>query len=103
MVSAGQGSSIIRPGWEFNGGWFPWAANGQAAAFVAYWQQIVTTMRSVPGQNFTFEWNPTAGDQGVGNLANYYPGNAYVDDDRPRSLRPELGHVRRIAAQWKPT
>jgi hypothetical protein len=79
MVAGGQGSSIIRPGWEFNGGWFPWAANGQAAAFVGYWQQIVNTMRSVPGQDFTFEWNPTAGDLGVGNLANYYPGNAYVD------------------------
>ena len=79
LVQGGQGSSIIRLGWEFNGGWFPWAANGQAAAFVAFWQQIVTTMRSVPGANFLFEWNPTRGDLGVGNLANYYPGNAYVD------------------------
>jgi Glycosyl hydrolase family 26 len=79
FVAGGQGSSIIRLGWEFNGGWFPWAANGHAAAFVAYWQQIVTAMRSVPGANFTFEWNPTLGDMGVGNLANYYPGNAFVD------------------------
>jgi Bacterial Ig-like domain (group 3)/Glycosyl hydrolase family 26 len=79
MVAGGQASSIVRIGWEFNGGWFPWAAQGQAAAFVAYWQQIVNTMRSVPGQNFTFEWNPTAGDQGAGNVASYYPGNAYVD------------------------
>ena len=36
-------------------------------------------MRSVPGQDFKFEWNPTAGDLGVGNLADYYPGSAYVD------------------------
>jgi Glycosyl hydrolase family 26 len=79
LVSDGQGDSIIRIGWEFNGGWFPWAANGQASAFVQYWQQIVTTMRSVPGENFTFEWNPTRGDLGVGDLANYYPGDAYVD------------------------
>lgn len=79
LVAAGQGSSIIRLGWEFNGGWFPWAANGQAANFIAYWQQIVTTMRAVPGANFKFEWNPTRGDQGVGNLANYYPGDNYVD------------------------
>ncbi len=28
MVAGGQGSSIIRPGWEFNGNWFPWAAKG---------------------------------------------------------------------------
>jgi hypothetical protein len=79
FVAGGQGSSIIRLGWEFNGSWFPWAANGQAANFIAYWQQIVNSMRSVPGANFKFEWNPTLGDQGVGNLANYYPGNNYVD------------------------
>ena len=79
MVAGGQGSSTVRIGWEFNGGWFPWAANGHAAAFIGYWQQIVDTMRSVPGQDFKFEWNPTAGDLGVGNLADYYPGSAYVD------------------------
>ena len=122
MVAGGQGSSVIRPGWEFNGGWFSWAANGQAAAFVGFWQQIVNTMRSVPGQDFTFEWNPTAGDEGVGNLANYYPGNAYVDyigldlydqawgsypgigiamEYRPhRALWPELaGFLRRLTGQ----
>ena len=79
LVAGGQGDSIIRLGWEFNGGWFPWAAKGHAAAFVAYWQQIVDAMRSVAGQSFQFEWNPTRGDLGVGNLANYYPGDAYVD------------------------
>ena len=40
----------------------------------------VTTMRSVPGSHFTFEWNPTRGDLGVGNLSQYYPGNRYVDE-----------------------
>ncbi len=79
MVAGGEANSIIRIGWEFNGGWFPWAATGQAAAFIGYWQQIVDTMRSVPGQQFTFEWNPTIGGVGSDNLADYYPGNAYVD------------------------
>jgi Glycosyl hydrolase family 26 len=79
MVSAGFGSSIIRLGWEFNLGQFPWAANGCASSFVGAFQQVVTAMRSVSGQSFTFEWNPTRGDQGVGNLADYYPGNSYVD------------------------
>jgi Glycosyl hydrolase family 26 len=79
MVAAGQGSSIIRLGWEFNGIWFPWGAKGQSSQFVAYWRQIVKTMRSVPGAHFTFEWNPTRGDLGVGNLAAFYPGNAWVD------------------------
>jgi len=79
LVAGGQGNSIIRLGWEFNGGWFPWAAKGQAQDFVTYWQQIVDSMRSVPGESFQFEWNPTRGDLGVGNLANFYPGDAYVD------------------------
>jgi hypothetical protein len=79
LVAGGQASSIIRLAWEFNGSWFPWAATGHAADFIAYWRQIVTSMRSVPGANFKFEWNPTDGDQGAGNLADYYPGNSYVD------------------------
>ncbi len=79
LVAAGQGGSVIRIGWEFNGIWFPWSAKGHAAQFIAYWRQIVTTMRSVPGANFRFEWNPTRGDLGAGPLSGYYPGNAYVD------------------------
>lgn len=79
LVAGDQGSSIIRLGWEFNGSSFPWAASGQADNFIAYWQQIVTAMRSVSGANFKFEWNPTSGDQGAGKLADYYPGNSYVD------------------------
>ena len=71
---------MIRFGWEFNGNWFPWAAQGCASAFVRYFDDIVTTMRAVPGTHFTFEWNPTRGDLGVGNLSQYYPGNKYVDD-----------------------
>jgi Glycosyl hydrolase family 26 len=78
FVADGQASSIIRLGWEFNGDWFPWGTSSSTAAqFVAYWQQIVTTMRSVPGQDFKFEWNPTRG--GTVNLASYYPGDSYVD------------------------
>ena len=79
MVNAGFASSIVRLGWEFNGGWFPWAAGGCASAFAGAFQQIVTSMRSASGENFKFEWNPTIGDLGVGNLANFYPGDSYVD------------------------
>jgi Glycosyl hydrolase family 26 len=80
IVRAGFSVSVIRFGWEFNGNWFPWAAQGCAAAYVRYFDDIVTTMRSVPGSHFTFEWNPTRGDLGVGLLSQYYPGNKYVDD-----------------------
>jgi hypothetical protein len=79
MVTNGFGSSIVRPGWEFNGNWMPWAAGGCASAYVGAYQQIVTSMRAVAGANFAFEWNPTLGDTGVGNLSSFYPGNAYVN------------------------
>jgi hypothetical protein len=80
IVRAGFPVSVIRFGWEFNGNWFPWSAQGCASAYVRYFDDIVTTMRSVPGSHFTFEWNATRGDLGVGNLSQYYPGNKYVDD-----------------------
>ncbi len=79
IVNAGFANSVIRLGWEFNGGWFPWAAGGCASAFTGYFDHIVTAMRSASGQHFAFEWNPTAGDFGIGALASYYPGDAYVD------------------------
>jgi hypothetical protein len=84
LVAAGMGNSILRLGWEFNQETSPWYAAGQSATFVAYWRQIVTTMRSEPGAHFQFEWNPNRGNQGasdqaVGNLADYYPGDPYVD------------------------
>jgi hypothetical protein len=79
MVQSGFGSSIIRLGWEFNGGWFPWGACNDPTDFIGAFQQVVDSFRAVPGGAFTFEWNPTIGDLGCGDLANYYPGNAYVD------------------------
>ncbi len=84
LVAAGLGNSILRIGWEFNVSGFPWYAAGQAPTFVEYWQQIVTAMRSVPGQTFEFEWNPGRGDNGpsdqaMGNYDLYYPGNSYAD------------------------
>ncbi len=101
LVAGGQGSAIIRLGWEFNGGWFPWAANGKAAAFVAYWQQIVDAMRSVPGQSFQFEWNPTRGNLGVGNLANYYPGDSFVDIIGLDVYDTEWGSYPGPRAEWQ--
>jgi hypothetical protein len=77
FVAAGAAGAVIRLGWEFNGTSFTWAAAGQSAAFVAYWQHVVTAMRAVPGARFTFVWDPNIG--GDLPLAAYYPGNAFVD------------------------
>jgi hypothetical protein len=78
LVANGYSNAIIRVGPEFNGYWFPWSAYKDPANYVALYQRIVTLMRSVPGQNFKFDWCTSTG---MGNIApqTVYPGDAYVD------------------------
>ena len=58
LVSRGQGDAVLRLGWEMNGDWYRWSIKNGAAAFAAYWRQVVTTMRSVsPSFKFDFTVN----------------------------------------------
>ncbi len=77
MVAKGQSSAVFRLGWEFAGGYMPWKAQADPEAFVAYWRQIVDTMRSVPGQHFQFDWN--GGGGASWDVTRAYPGSSYVD------------------------
>jgi hypothetical protein len=83
LVADGLSTAYLRLGWEFDGSWTNWAATTPSAeaSFASYFQQIVTAMRSVPGEQFRFEWNPDAGafTQSGYSVAAAYPGNAYVD------------------------
>ena len=81
LVALGFGNAILRPGWEFDGTWYPWTVQSDtdAANFATYFQNVVTAMRSVPGANFKFLWSP-AGFQSLSwNINDAYPGNAYVN------------------------
>ncbi len=79
LVKAGLGDTILRLGWEMNGGWYAWRAKGHEAAFAGYWRQIVTTMRAVPGAAFRFNFNPTCGvEQFASDQA--WPGDEAVDE-----------------------
>ncbi|MGC3980681.1 MAG: glycosyl hydrolase [Steroidobacteraceae bacterium] len=78
LVSKGYGEATIRLGWEFNGGWYPWAAKKDPTNWVKYWQRIVTTMRSVSGAKFKFDWCSAQGYQQL-SPADVYPGDDYVD------------------------
>ena len=51
LVGGGQANAYLRLGWEFDGGWDAWSATTASAeaSYAAYFQQIVTAMRSVPG------------------------------------------------------
>jgi hypothetical protein len=84
LVAGGEGNAYLRLGWEFDGNWYPsWDADAASAEadFAAYFDQIVTAMRSVPGEHFEFVWNPDASafTQAGYNVALAYPGNAYVN------------------------
>jgi hypothetical protein len=87
LVSSGDGSDILRLGWEFNqSASFPWrlSATNSAmggAAFIAYWRRVVTILRSTPGSHFKFDWTvlPGAGEAGTPDAAGAYPGDDYVD------------------------
>jgi len=77
LVANGMGNAIIRLGWEFNGGWFPWAAKGHAGAYAGFYRQVVSTMRSVSGANFSFVWSLSNGYYGW-DPRTAYPGDGYV-------------------------
>jgi hypothetical protein len=71
-----NGSIYIRPGWEFNGDWFPWAAAGHERAFTATFRHIVESFRDV-SPRFRFEWNMVHGQKMDPESA--FPGAGHVD------------------------
>lgn len=85
LVAAGQGNAILRIGQEFTGSWNPWRVTDatDAANYAAYYRNIVTSMRSVPGQALSFIWegaDPQDGSYpGAYTAEDAYPGDAYVD------------------------
>ena len=81
MVAAGLGYTVIRLGHEMNGDWYK-DSLGDTPAEWAQWAQCfaqeVTAMRAVTGAHFLFDWNVNSNYRNIP-LADYYPGNAYVD------------------------
>jgi hypothetical protein len=62
LVSHDLANSMLRIGWEFNGGWYTYRADQQPRLWADYYRQIATTMRAVPGaQKLQLIWNPATG------------------------------------------
>ena len=78
LVKNGYANAVIRIGWEFNAEWYAWAASKDPESWVAYWRRIVSVLRAVPGQAFTFDWNPAAAAGGFA-PERVYPGDDVVD------------------------
>ena len=111
LVRDGEANAILRLGWEFNGNFFPWAVATatDAADFAAYWRQIVTTMRAVPGQHFQYLWNANAPSPTPYDPSQAYPGDAYVDyvgtdvyDNYfgDAAFLPSVGWENQLQQQW---
>ena len=97
LVDYGLANTIIRFGHEMNGDWYAWSIRvptdtssssetireEKQANYAAAFRQFVDTLRSIPGSNFRFCWNPNTCDSSVpdavGMLERSYPGNDYVD------------------------
>jgi hypothetical protein len=101
LVAHGQAHARLRLGWEFNGDWFRWSAQGHSYEFAAYWRRIVRTMRSVPDQQFKFDWSPSAG-VAPGVTRGAYPGDRYVDYIGLSSYDQSwIADYRNAARRWK--
>jgi hypothetical protein len=79
LVKYGLADSILRLGWEWNGGWYAWRARDDPKSFAGYWREIVKTMRVVPGtEKLRYCWNPTIGWIGHP-VEDAWPGDEFVD------------------------
>ena len=58
LVKWGLADTIVRLGWEFNGGWYTYRAETEAEArdFAASFRRAVAAMRAAEGQRFLFCW-----------------------------------------------
>ena len=81
LVNAGQSYAILRVGWEWSTTFVPWGVqNTTPAQYVTAFDDIVTAMRTVPGQHFLFDWCAAEGAVPTnGPYAASYPGDQYVD------------------------
>ncbi|MEU9060795.1 glycosyl hydrolase [Streptomyces sp. NPDC048430] len=78
LVLLGVPDTVIVLGWEMNGTTYTHRCGPDPVAWKAYWNRIVTTMRSVSGQEFRFDFAPSRGRDAVP-WTECYPGDDVVD------------------------
>jgi hypothetical protein len=78
---------FLRPWWEMNTHWFPWASTpGTAdgpADYVRAWRRLHDIFQREGARNVVWVWSPNVTDASAGGSAHhwraYYPGDSYVD------------------------
>jgi hypothetical protein len=85
LINQGFSDAIIRFGHEMDGNWYVWSVcvghsqEEKQKKFAGAFRQFVNTLRSLPGQNFEFVWNPNLGQSSPEVLRRTFPGREYVD------------------------
>lgn len=70
--------TVVVLGWEMNGTTYTHRCGPDPESWKKYWKRIVTTMRSVPGQKFKFDFTPNRGRDAIP-WTQCYPGDDVVD------------------------
>ncbi|QKW31084.1 hypothetical protein HUT11_16850 [Streptomyces seoulensis] len=78
LVRLKAADTVLVLGWEMNGTTYTHRCGPDPESWKKYWNRIVTTMRSVPGQRFRFDFAPNRGRDAVPWTA-CYPGDDTVD------------------------
>ncbi|MEU9303115.1 glycosyl hydrolase [Streptomyces sp. NPDC048269] len=78
LVDLGLPDTVIVLGWEMNGSTYSHRCGPDPENWKVYWKRIVNTMRSVPGQEFKFDFAPNRGADAIG-WTRCYPGDDVVD------------------------
>jgi hypothetical protein len=91
LVDLGVPETVIVLGWEMNGTTYTHRCGPDPESWKRYWNRIVTTMRSVNGQKFQFDFTPNRGRDAIP-WTQCYPGDESVDIigmdsyDQPRGM-----------------
>ncbi|AOR34207.1 hypothetical protein BFF78_26955 [Streptomyces fodineus] len=78
LVGLGVPDTVLVLGWEMNGVTYSHRCGPDPDDWKTYWRRIVTVIRSVPGQKFTFDFAPNRGADAVP-WPRCYPGDDVVD------------------------
>ncbi|MFD0375099.1 glycoside hydrolase family 26 protein [Streptomyces sp. NPDC127112] len=78
LVELGVPDTVIVLGWEMNGTTYTHRCGPDPEHWKAYWNRVVNTMRSVPGQRFKFDFTPNRGTDAIP-WTECYPGDDVVD------------------------
>ena len=81
LVKWGLADTIVRLGWEFNGGWYTYRVENEKDArdFAAFFRRAVAAMRAAEGQRFLFCWNPAMEPWWSYDVEAAWPGDDVVD------------------------